>query len=105
MKRILLPLLLVASLLVEQRDQVAPVVHGHLRADVGDRVEMRVVRVAVLAATGERADPVLRDEGRGHVVLGGQRVGCREHDLRAAGLDLVRACAMKEESSAYWVAV
>ena len=48
---------------------------------------MRVVRVAVLAAPGERRDPVLGDERRRDVVLRGQRVRRREHDVGAAGLE------------------
>ncbi len=65
-------------LLVEQRHEVAAVVHGDLRVGVRDGVEVRVVRVAVLAAPGERADAVARDERGGDVVLGRERVGGAE---------------------------
>ena len=75
------------ALAVEQRDEVAAVVHRDLRARVGDGVEVRVVRVAVLAAPGERRDPVLGDERRGDVVLGRERVRGGEHDLGATGLE------------------
>ena len=54
---------------------------------VGDAVEVGVVGVAVLAAPGERGDPVLGDERGGDVVLGRQRVGRGEHDVGAAGLE------------------
>ena len=71
---------------VEQRDEVAAVVHGHLRVRVGDRVEVGVVGVAVLAAAGEGGDPVLGHQRRGDVVLGRERVRGRQDDLGAAGL-------------------
>ena len=74
-------------LAVEQRDEVAAVVHRHLRMGVRDRVEMRVVGVAVLAAAGVRRDPVLGDERRGDVVLGRERVRGGEDDLGATGLE------------------
>ena len=78
---------LVRSIAVEQRHQVAAVVHGQLRAGVGDRVEVRVVGVPVLAATGEHADPVLGDERGGHVVLGRERVAGGQDHVGAAGLE------------------
>ena len=78
---------LVGPLAVEQRDEVAAVVHRDLGLRVGDRVEVGVVRVAVLAAAGERRDPVLGDERRGDVVLRRERVRGREDDLGAAGLE------------------
>ena len=43
---------LAGPLAVEQRHEVAAVVHRQLRMGVGDRVEVRVVGVAVLAAAG-----------------------------------------------------
>src|SRR5450759_662090 len=49
---------LARSLAVEQRDQVAAVVHGELRMSVRDRVEVRVIRVAVLAAARPGGNPV-----------------------------------------------
>ena len=72
---------------VEQRDEVAAVVHRQLRMRVGDGVEMRVVGVAVLAAAREHADAVLGHERRGNVVLGRERVRGAQHDGRAAGLE------------------
>ncbi len=72
---------------VEERDEVAAVVHRELRVRVGDRVEVRVVRVAILAAAGVDRDPVLGDERRRDVVLGRERVRGAEDDLGAAGLE------------------
>ena len=46
---------LAGPLAVEQRHEVAAVVHGDLRVGVGDGVEVGVVGVAVLAAPGEGA--------------------------------------------------
>ena len=77
---------LARPLAVEQRHEVAAIVHRDLRVAVGDAVEMRVVRVAVLAAPGVDADAVLGDERRGDVVLGRERVRGGQHDLGAAGL-------------------
>ena len=74
-------------LLWSSDDEVAAVVHRELRVGVRDRVEVRVVGVAVLAAPGVDGDAVLRHERRRDVVLGRQRVARREHDLRAAGLE------------------
>ena len=72
---------------VEQRHEVAAVVHRQLRVGVGDRLEVRVVGVPVLAAAGVDGDPVLGDERGRDVVLGRQRVGGRQHDVRATGLE------------------
>jgi hypothetical protein len=55
---------------VEERHEVAPIVHRDLGVRVGHRVEVRVVRVAILASAGETGDPELGHERRGHVVLG-----------------------------------
>ena len=54
---------------------------------VGDRLEMRVIRVAVLAAPGEGGDAVFADQSGRDVVLRGQRVRRRKHHLGAAGLE------------------
>ena len=78
---------LVRPLAVEERHEVAAVVHRDLRMRVGDRVEVGVVGVAVLAAAGEGGDAVLGDERRRDVVLRGQRVRGREHDVRPTGLE------------------
>ena len=68
---------------VEERDEVAAVVHRHLRVRVGDRVEVRVVGVAVLAAPGVDGDPVRGDERGRDVVLGRERVARRPARPRA----------------------
>ena len=72
---------------MEERDEVAAVVHRDLRARVGDALEVGVVRVAILAAAGERRDAVLGHERGRDIVLGRERVRGREHDVRAAGLE------------------
>ena len=72
---------------VEERDEVAAVVHGQVRVRVGDRVEVGVVGVAVLAPPGIDGDPVVGHERRRHVVLRRERVGGGEDDLRSAGLE------------------
>ena len=74
-------------LAVEERDEVAAVVHRDLGLRVGDRVQVGVVRVAVLAAPGEGRDAVLGDEGGGDVVLRRERVGRAQEHLGAAGLE------------------
>jgi hypothetical protein len=66
------------SLLVQQRHQVTAVIHGQLWPRVGHSVEVGVVRITILAAAGERADAVLDDQRRRHIVLGGQWVGCAQ---------------------------
>ena len=76
---------LAGALAVEQRHEVAAVVHRDLRMTVGHAVEVRVVRVAILAATGEHADAVLGDERGRDVVLGGERVGRGQHHVGATG--------------------
>ncbi len=78
---------LLRALRVEQGHEVAAVVHRQLRVRVGDRPEVRVVGVAVLAAPGVRRDAVLGDERGRDVVLGRERVAGREHDMRPAGLE------------------
>jgi hypothetical protein len=72
---------------VQERDEVAAVIHGQLWMGVGDRFEVRVVGVSVLAASRVDGDPVLRDERGRDVVLGRERVAGREDDLGAAGLE------------------
>ena len=72
---------------VEQRHEVAAVVHRQLRVGVGDRFEVGVVGVPVLAASGVDGDPVLGDQRGRDVVLGGQRVGGGQDDVRATGLE------------------
>ena len=75
---------LIRPLLVEERHEVAAVVHRDVRMRVRDRVEVRVVRVAILAASSERADPVARDERGRDVVLRRERVRRGERHVRSA---------------------
>jgi hypothetical protein len=78
---------LVRSLGVEQRDQVAAVVHRDLGMSVGNGIEVGVVGVTVLAAPGKRRDAIgVHERGR-DVVLGRERVARRQHDRGAAGLE------------------
>src|SRR5439155_8624709 len=76
-----------ATVAVEERNEVAAVVHRDVRMPVGDRVEVGIVRVPVLAASGEAADPVRRDQRRRDIVLRRQRVRRRERHLGAGGLE------------------
>ena len=75
---------------VEQAHEVAAVVHRDLRLRVGDRVEVRVVGGAVLAAPGEDADPVACRECGRDVVLGRERVARGERRPRAPPAASVR---------------
>ena len=70
-------------MLMQLTDEVRPIVHRELRLVVEGRVDVAVVRVAVLAADGKDFDPVVGDERRGDVVLGGQRVRGAQDDVRA----------------------
>ena len=55
---------LVAALLVEQRDEVAAVVHRDRRVGVGDGPQVRVVGGVVLAPARVGGDAVLDDQRR-----------------------------------------
>ena len=72
---------------MQHADHVGAVVHRDVRLVVDRRLDVRVVGVVVLALDREGGDAVLVDERRGDVVLGRQRVGRAEHDVRAAGLE------------------
>jgi hypothetical protein len=61
---------LVGPLAMEERHEVAAVVHRDLRPGVGDLVEVGVIRVAILAAASKRRDAIFGHERRGDVVLG-----------------------------------
>ena len=75
----------VGALAVEHADDVGAVVHGDVGAVVDAGVDVRVVRLVVLALDGVDAHAVLLDERRGHVVLRAQRIAGAEHDVGAAG--------------------
>ena len=71
---------------VEDADHVGAVVHRDVRLVVDRSLDVRVVRVVVLALDREDADVVLVDERRGDVVLRRQRVRGAQHDVGAARL-------------------
>ena len=77
---------LIGPLAVEERDEVAAVVHGQLRQRIRDRVEVGVVGVPILAPPGVGRDSVLGNERGRDVVLRRERVGGRKDHLRPAGL-------------------
>ena len=77
---------LLAPRRVEDADHVGAVVHRQVRLVVDRRLDVRVVRVVVLALDREDGDVELLDERRGDVVLRRERVRRAEHDVRAAGL-------------------
>ena len=72
---------------VQDADDVGAVVHRQLRLVVDRRLDVRVVRVVVLALDREDRDVVLVDERSRDVVLRRERVGRAEHDVRAARLE------------------
>ena len=76
----------VRALAVQDADDVGAVVHGDVGAVVDAGVDVRVVRVVVLALDGVDADAVVVDQRGGHVVLRAQGVAGAEHDIGAAGL-------------------
>ena len=78
---------LLAAGRVEDADHVGAVVHREVRLVVDGRLDVRVVRVVVLALDREDGDVELRDERRGDVVLRRERVRGAQHDVGAAGLE------------------
>ena len=81
---------LLAAVCVEHADHVGAVVHRDLRLVVDRGLDVRVVRVVVLALDREDRDVVLLDERGGDVVLRGERVRRAEDDVGAAGLQRAR---------------
>jgi hypothetical protein len=75
----------VGTLFVQGGHQIGAVVHGDVRLMVEDGVDVLVVGDAVLALDGEDRHLQVGDYGRGHVVLGGQRVAGAEHQIGATG--------------------
>jgi hypothetical protein len=75
-----------AAVLVQHADQVGAVVHGDLRLVVQRRRQVLVVGDIVLALDGEDRHFVVLDERSGHIILGGERVGGGQDNIRAAGL-------------------
>ena len=70
----------VSSISVEECGQVGAIVHGDRRGVIQDRVDVLVIGVGILAADGKDRD-ALGDQGRGDVILSGQRVGCAQQRL------------------------
>jgi hypothetical protein len=68
---------------VQRAHQVGAVVLGHLGAEGEGLRDVGVVSLVVLTLDGEDVHPVIADQVRGHVVLGGQRVGGTKRDLGA----------------------
>ena len=77
---------LLAPRRVQDADHVGAVVHRQLRLVVDSRLDVRVVRVVVLALDRENRDVVLVNERSGNVVLRRERVGGAKHHVGAAGL-------------------
>ncbi len=73
-----------APLRVQLRDEVGAIVHRDLRRRREDRVDVRVIRVAVLALAREHRDALVRHERRRDVVLRRERVRRAQRDGRAA---------------------
>ena len=77
---------LLAARGVQHADHVGAVVHREVRLVVDRCLDVRVVRVVILALDGEARDVVLVHERRGDVVLCRERVRRAQHDVGAAGL-------------------
>ena len=77
---------LLAPRRVEHADHVGAVVHREVRLVVDRRLDVRVVRVVVLALDREDGDVVLVDERRRDVVLRRERIRRAEDDVGAARL-------------------
>ena len=77
---------LFATSAMENTDHVGPIVHRQLRLVVDGRLDMRVVRVVVLAFDREDGNVVFVDERCGDVVLRRQRIRRAKDDVCAAGL-------------------
>ena len=69
---------------MEDADDVGAVVHRDVGLVVGGRLDVRVVRVVVLALDGEDGGVELLHERGSDVVLRGQRVRGAQHDVRPA---------------------
>ena len=77
---------LLAAMRVQDADHIGAVVHRDLRLVVDCGLDVRVVRVVVLAVDREDRDVVLLDERRCDIVLRRERIRRAEHDVGAAGL-------------------
>ena len=72
--------------LVQRGNQVAAIVHRHVGLDVEHRVEVLVVGLVVFAFDGIHRHLVVGDQGRGHIVLRGERVRGAQRHFRATRL-------------------
>src|SRR5438067_8165298 len=70
---------------VELADEIAAVVHRHLRPVVERRLDVAEVGLPILPLDGEDADALV-DQRRRDVILGGERIRGAERDVRAARL-------------------
>src|SRR5207237_10494804 len=66
-------------------DQVGAVVHRELRTMVQSRFDVLVVGLVILSADRISLHGVVRREGGGNGVIGGQRVGRAQRQIRASG--------------------
>src|ERR1700733_6003471 len=71
----------VLTLSVEDGDQVGAVIHRDVRPVIDGSEDMTVVGVVVLALDGEDGNVVITNQARGHVILGGKRVGGAQHHV------------------------
>ena len=79
-----------AAVLVDGGDQVGAVVHRHVRLVVEGGADVLVVGHVVFALDGKGRDFVDIDQRRCHIILGRERVGSGQHQVRAAGLQRAR---------------
>ncbi len=73
-----------APLLVDSRDQVRAVVHGHVRLVVEGRADVLIVSDIIFTFDGKNRHLELIDQRGGHIILGGKRIGCGQHQVCAA---------------------
>ena len=72
---------------VQDSDHIRSVVHRQLRFVVDSRLDVRVVRLVVLALDREDRNVEIVHQRSGDIVLRGEWVGRTEHDVRPAGLE------------------
>ena len=75
---------LVAPRLMQDRNEVGAVVHRHLRPVVERGFYVLVVRIVVLASDRIRLDRVMRSKRCRDGVVGRERIGRAQRDVRAA---------------------
>ena len=77
---------LLAPIGVQHADHVGAVIHREVRLVIDGRLDVRVVRVVVLALDREDRDVEVLDERGRDVVLRRERIRGAQNDIRAAGL-------------------